>query len=438
MTLLGDHDLACTTPDGGRGAHLLSAAGRTASSSVIRDLLDWTRRPGMLSLAGGLPAAELLPVDRLGAAVEAVLTRWGSTALQYGPTDGEAALRELVAPGRADDVVITTGSQQGLDLLARTLIDPGDTVVVEAPSYLGALSAFRAVGARLLAVPGDGDGIDTDRLEAALLGGARPKLVYVVPEFANPTGATLSEARRHRLAALADRHGFVIVEDDPYGRLRFRGPTLSSLAELSPMTVRLGTASKILAPGLRVGWVTLPEWLRGPVVRAKQSVDLHTSTLDQLVIAELLGDRDFLAAHIGRVRRLYAGRATALVAAMAAATPGRFEWRDPDGGMFLWARLAGGADADALLPAALAAGVAYVPGSAFRVDRAVPGGPGPAGDGGGQDRLRLCFATLPEDRLTEAVERLDTAVDTALGATIDRRWCRADDRAAGRDETADR
>jgi len=415
--LAGRMALTANTP-GNLPADRLSIAGRTASSSVIRDLLDWTRRPGMLSLAGGLPAAEALPVARVGRAVEDVLARHGAAALQYGPTDGEAALRELVAPApdRADDVVITTGSQQSLDLLARVLLDPDDIVVVEAPSYLGALSAFRAAGARLLAVPGDADGLDTDRLEGLLVAGARPKAVYVVPEFANPTGATLSETRRHHLAALADRYGCVIVEDDPYGRLRFRGPAQPSLAELSPMTARLGTASKTLAPGLRVGWAVLPDWLRGPVVRSKQSVDLHTSTLDQLVIAELLGDRAFLDAHIDGLRRLYAGRAAALVAALAAATPGRFEWREPDGGMFLWARLASGADADALLLAALSAGVAFVPGSAFRIDGVDAVGSGATGDGGGQDRLRLCFATLPEDRLAEAVQRLDAAVDAAFDA----------------------
>lgn len=394
---------------------LLSTSGRGAASSVIRDLLEWTRRPGMLSLAGGLPAAEALPVGRVRRAVDDVLARDGGRALQYGPTDGEASLRALVDPGRADDVVITTGSQQSLDLLARTLVDAGDTVVVEAPSYLGALSAFRAAGASVSAVAGDEDGFDTDRLEAVLRAGVRPKLVYVVPEFANPTGATLSERRRHHLAALADRYRFVIVEDDPYGRLRFRGAVLPALADLTPWAVRLGTASKILAPGLRVGWVTLPAWLRGAIVRAKQSVDLHTSTLDQLVVAELLGDEAFVADHLVELRDLYGRRCRALGEALRAATPGRFEWRDPDGGMFLWARLAAGIDADVLLAAALDAGVAFVPGSAFRVAEGIAAGV--AGTGDGQDRLRLCFATLAGEQLTEAVQRLDAAVSAVSSVT---------------------
>ena len=393
---------------------LLSRHGRAATSSVIRDLLDWTRRPDMLSLAGGLPAAELLPVERVGRAVERVLAERGPAALQYGPTDGEAALRALVAPmpGRADDVVITTGSQQSLDLLARVLLDPGDVVAVESPSYLGALSAFRAAGARLLPVPGDDGGLDTDRLEAALAAGARPKAVYVVPEFANPTGATLTSARRRHLAALAERHRFVVIEDDPYGALRFSGPPLAPLAplaDLTPMAVRLGTASKILAPGLRVGWALLPEWLRGPLVRAKQAVDLHTSTLDQLIVAEMLADAVFLADHLERLRSVYGRRARALGAALARVGGGRFVVDPPTGGMFLWAGLAPTLDltADALLPVALDAGVAFVPGSAFLV-----GGPTRAGEpSDGARRLRLCFATLDEDRSAEAVGRLVGAVD---------------------------
>ena len=401
---------------------LLSRTGREATSSVIRDLLDWTRRPDMLSLAGGIPAAELLPVERVGQAVERVLADRGPAALQYGPTDGEAELRALVAPtpDRGDEVVITTGSQQSLDLLARVLLDPGDVVAVESPSYLGALSAFRAAGARLLPVAGDVGGLDTDRLEAALAAGARPKAVYVVPEFANPTGATLTAARRRHLAALAERHRFVIIEDDPYGALRFAGPPLAPLADLTPMAVRLGTASKTLAPGLRVGWALLPEWLRGPVVRAKQAVDLHTSTLDQLVVADVLADAVFLNDHLDRLRAVYGRRARALGAALARLGGGRFTVDPPAGGMFLCAGLAPalGLTADALLPAALDAGVAFVPGSAFLVDPAEA----PAATGGadtdrcdGERRLRLCFATLDEDGLAEAVERLVAAVDRAVG-----------------------
>ena len=409
MTLLGDPP--ATAPPDPLG--LLSRHGREATSSVIRDLLDWTRRPGMLSLAGGIPAAELLPVERVGEAVDRVLAELGPAALQYGPTDGEALLRSLVAPapGRADDVVITTGSQQSLDLLARVLLDPGDVVVVEGPSYLGALSAFRAAGARLVEVPGDAAGLDTDVLAGALADGLRPKAVYVVPEFANPTGATLSAERRRRLVELAEGHGFVILEDDPYGALRFDGPPLAPLADRTDLAVRLGTASKTLAPGLRVGWVTLPAWLRGPVIRAKQAVDLHTSTLDQLVVADVLADRAYVAAHLAELRAVYGRRCRALVGALARLGGGRFEVTPPAGGMFAWAALhpSLGVTADALLPSALAADVAFVPGSAFGLAAGEGERIGPAGDG--ERRLRLCFATLDEARLADAVERLVAAID---------------------------
>lgn len=421
MTLLGDpHATAPPESRAGRrvGADplgLLSRHGREATSSVIRDLLDWTRRPGMLSLAGGIPAAELLPVERVGEAVDRVLAELGPAALQYGPTDGEAVLRSLVAPapGRADDVVITTGSQQSLDLLARVLVDPGDVVVVEGPSYLGALSAFRAAGARLVEVPGDAAGLDTDVLAGALADGLRPKAVYVVPEFANPTGATLSAERRRHLVELAEGHGFVILEDDPYGALRFDGPPLAPLADRTDLAVRLGTASKTLAPGLRVGWVTLPAWLRGPVIRAKQAVDLHTSTLDQLVVADVLDDEAFVAGHLAELRAVYGRRCRTLVGGLARLGGGRFEVAPPAGGMFAWAALhpSLGVTADEVLPSALAADVAFVPGSAFGLTPGEGDRIGPTGDG--DRRLRLCFATLDEARLADAVERLVTAADLA-------------------------
>ncbi|MCB1006378.1 MAG: PLP-dependent aminotransferase family protein, partial [Acidimicrobiales bacterium] len=366
MTLLGGPHLdARHLADAHDPADLLSRRGREATSSVIRDLLDWTRRPGMASLAGGLPAAELLPVARVGEAVARVLREQGPTALQYGPTDGEVALRERVAPtpSRAADVVVTTGSQQSLDLLARVLVDPGDVVVVEGPSYLGAISAFRSAGAHLVEVPGDAEGLDPEALAAAVAGGLRPKAVYVVAEFANPTGATLTAERRRRLAELAERHRFLIVEDDPYGALRFAGAPVAPLAERTERAVRLGTASKTLAPGLRVGWALLPPWLRDPVVRAKQAVDLHTSTLDQLVVADLLADEEFTAAHLARLRSTYERRCRALVSALARLGGGRFEVTPPDGGMFAWVALhrSLGLTADELLPAALDAGVAFVP-----------------------------------------------------------------------------
>jgi 2-aminoadipate transaminase len=386
----------------------LSERARTVRSSAVRDLLRLTEQPHVLSLAGGLPAPELLPVERVRAATIDVLDRLGSTVLQYGPTEGVGALRDAIAQGlggsaRAADTVITTGSQQGLDLVARAILDPGDVVVVESPTYLGALSALHWTAPRIVGIDGDADGLRTDLLEDRLRAGLRPKLVYVVTEFANPTGATLSADRRRDLAALADRYGFVIVEDNPYGKLRFRGPNLPSIRTWSDRTVTLGTASKILSPGLRVGWLTAPEWLSRPIVIAKQGTDLHTSGLNQHIVLSMLQDESWLNAHVATLVSTYSERASALLAALSAYLGHAIEVREPDGGMFVWARLIDReAASEPLLAAALERGVAFVPGSAFRPD---------ATDDG---TLRMCFTTLSPAALGEAMSRLATALPTGV------------------------
>jgi len=384
---------------------LLSARARSATSSVIRDLLALVDRPNMLSLAGGLPAVELLPAERMADAAQRVLSASPTRALQYGPTDGLTELRCVLADRLrcdADGVIVTTGSQQGLDLLARVLLDPGDVVVVEDPSYLGSLQVFRQFGAELAAIAGDGDGLRVDLLEAALADGLRPKAVSVVSDFANPSGATLSTPRRHALAALAERYGFVIIEDNPYGELRWRGDTPPSLVTLTGRAVALGSASKILAPGMRVGWMRGPAWLLDAAARLKQSVDLHTSSLDQLMMADVLDDAAFMAAHLDSLRAEYARRAAALVAAVDRHAAGRLEVNTPEGGMFVWGRLVdpgfGGGSTGELFERALDAGVAFVPGHAFSVGDAV------------SDRLRMCFTTLGPSDLGEAVRRLASVI----------------------------
>ena len=385
-----------------------SRLARTARSSAVRDLLRLTERPDVLSLAGGLPAPELLPVDELAAAAARVLAARGPAALQYGPTEGIAALRELVA-GRLGHgatpatTVITTGSQQGLDLVARAVLDPGDVVVTEVPTYLGALGALHWSGCRIVGVDGDADGLRTDLLEERLRAGLRPKLVYVVADFANPTGATLSQRRRIHLARLADRFGFVIVEDDPYGALRWRGVRLAPVRAWSDRVVTLGTASKVVAPGLRVGWLTAPEWLAPSIVIAKQGADLHTSTLNQWIVDDLLGDERWFEAHVSRLVGSYGARCAALVEALG----GILDVTAPDGGMFVWGALADPSiSASALLTDALDHGVAFVPGAAFRPD------------GGDDHRLRLCFTTLDEAGLADAAERLAATIsDRGRGAS---------------------
>ncbi len=394
--------------------HLLSGRAAGATSSVIRDLLRLVDRPGVLSLAGGLPAPEGFPVERIRLAADRALARggrYGVTALQYGPTEGDDELRDLAAArlgAPAGEVLITTGSQQGLDLVARALLDPGDVVVVEAPSYLGALQAFRACEPAFAEVGTDEYGLRTDVLEDLLVGGLRPKLLYTVPNFQNPSGATLPLERRRHLAALADRFGFLIVEDDPYGVLRFRGEHVPSIRTFSDRVVTLGTASKLLAPGLRVAWLAAPAWLFGSLVRLKQAADLHTSTLSQRIVADILADHDFVASHVRRVAAIYRERCDALAGAVADSV----DVVVPDGGMFLWGRVRGDAiDTTELLPRAVELGVAFVPGAAFHV-----------GDGG-RGSLRLSFSTLTPTELAEAAARLAAAIHAihviqATGGTL--------------------
>lgn len=389
----------------------MSERAAAASSSVIRDLLRLVDRPGMLSLAGGLPAPELLPTERLRLAADAVLSRLATArrATQYGPSEGMGELREVLGVRLAcevADVVVTTGSQQAVDLVARALFDPGDVVVVESPTYLGSLQSFRSHGAEIVAVPGDAEGMRVDRLAALLDRGLRPRALYVVPNFANPTGATLPLDRRRTLVELSARYGFVVVEDDPYGELRWRGEHLPSLWDLAKGTeaavASVGSASKILAPGLRTGWLRAPEWLAAAVVRLKQSADLHTSSLDQLLVANVLGDAAFMGAHVATIRSTYEARSRALVAALRSELGGVLDVDVPSGGMFVWARRRDGASTDPWLAAALDAGVAFVPGSAFAPGVAPSSGP-PA------NALRMCHTTLCEPDLRFAVARLASA-----------------------------
>ena len=386
----------------------LSLRARTARSSMIRDLLHVLEQPHVLSLAGGLPAATAMPTERLRLALERALDeqgRYGPVALQYGPTEGAPSLRDLVASaahaedGRTtvDGVLTTTGSQQALDLLARVLVDPGDAIVVEHPAYLGSLQAFSAAGARFVEIPSDRDGMQTDVLERQLQAGLRPKACAVVPNFHNPTGATLAAHRREHLASLAERYGFVVIEDDPYHALRFGGDDLAPIRVHSELVVTLGSSSKVLAPGLRVGWLAGPAALVRHLVRAKQSVDLHTPMLNQLAVADVLGDDAFMATHLRGLRATYAERCDALAHALVEELGRRIELTKPDGGFFVWARLPG-TDTGALLHDALDEGVAFVPGAEFTTH-----------EGELTDRMRLSFASLDADALAEAARRMAAA-----------------------------
>lgn len=383
----------------------LSAASRRITSSAIRDLLEVAERPEVISLAGGLPAPEAFPAGRLAEVMAAVLAEEPGRALQYSTSQGLPALRQWVADDRpagtsAGGVVVTAGSQQALDLVARAIVDPDATVALADPGYVGAIQAFRLAGARLAAVPADEDGLCVDVLAARLASGETPApaAVYVVSNFSNPGGATLPLERRQALADLADRYGFVIVDDDPYGALRWAGAPVAPLAALSDRVVTLGSFSKVLSPGLRVGYAAGPAEVVEAVVRLKQAADLHTSTLAQHAVLRVVDDPVFWAGHLERIRTLYAHRATALAAALRAHLGGRITFGEPQGGLFVWARLAG-VDTSSLLAPAVAGGVAFVPGAAFAVD-----------DGSQPDALRLSFATVDAAGLDEGVRRLAAAL----------------------------
>ncbi|MEK6440211.1 aminotransferase-like domain-containing protein [Pseudonocardia sp. T1-2H] len=377
---------------------------RTVRGSAIRDLLTLTARDDVLSLAGGLPAADLLPRERIAVAADRALS--SPASVQYGETAGLARLRDVVAaheaarlerPVAPSDVVVTSGSQQALDLLARAVLDPGDPVVVEDPCYVGALQVFQAAGADVRPVPLDTDGLRVDVLAERLAGGFRPRLVHTVSSFHNPRGVTLSQDRRHELAALADRYGFLVVEDDPYGLLSFADAAPRPLAAHGDRVVRLGSASKVVAPALRVGWLVGPPTLTAGVELLKQSTDLCGSALTQTIAAELLADDAWFAGHLRTVRTANRGRAAALTGAVDEVFGDRVVRSTPTGGMFCWLDFTDGTDTTALLPRALEHGVGFVPGSAFAV---------------GADQAhgaRCCFASYPEPLLVEAVRRLGEA-----------------------------
>ncbi|WP_030545288.1 PLP-dependent aminotransferase family protein [Streptomyces albus] len=380
-------------------------ARRTASvgSSPVRDILALTARPEVISFAGGLPAPELFDAEGLRAAYDRVLTEAPQRVLQYSTTEGDPSLRAAVVarlaarglPTDPDDLLVTAGSQQALTLVATALLEPGDTVLVENPTYLAALQCFGMAGARAVPVPSDEDGIDPAALEELVIR-ERPKLLYLVPNFQNPTGRTLPAGRRQAVAGVTRRHGLWIVEDDPYGELRFAGdpvPWIASLGAAADRTVLLGSFSKIMAPGLRLGWLRAPAALRRACVIAKQALDLHSSTVDQAAAARYLADAD-LDAHLARVRTAYRTRRDALLDGLPSALPEGSTWNRPDGGMFLWVRLPDGRDATALLREAVAHDVAFVPGAPFYAgppDRAT---------------LRMSFTTHTPEEIAEGLLRL--------------------------------
>ncbi|GAA2068862.1 aminotransferase-like domain-containing protein [Williamsia deligens] len=380
-----------------------SAAARSIRSSAIRDLLAVTARPDILGLAGGLPATELIPAERIAREVAAALG--DPETLQYTLSAGTVGARTAVAAYEGvapDDVLVTHGSQQALSLLATALVDPGDVVVVDDPVYVGARQAFEAVRADIRGLPLTPGGIDTELLERWCRDGLRPRVVHTVATFHNPGGVTADDDRRSHLARLADTYGFWVVDDNPYGRLRFRGTDPGPIRRHGGRVISLGSASKILAPALRVGWLLAPPEVVATVERVRQSADLCGSSLTQSVTAALLDDTAWLDAHVDGLCRAYGDRAEALVGALRTELPDDAEITRPDGGMFSWVRVPG-LDATACLTVAAREGVAFVPGPAFAVERDL------------SDCLRVSYATLRPDDLRIAASRLGRAVAISRG-----------------------
>jgi len=377
-------------------------------SSPVRDILTLTQRADVISFAGGLPANELFPAELVAQSFASALSPTAiAGALQYSTTEGDPQLRALLAArlcdrglqAQAGEILVTTGSQQAIGLVASVLLDPGDVVLVENPTYLAALQSFQLAGARLKPVPCDERGLDPEALPG-LIAEHRPKFLYLVPTFQNPTGRTLPEARRRELAQVAAEHGLWVIEDDPYGELRYDGRALASIAShpgARDRTVTVSSLSKVLAPGLRIGFLRAPEALLGPLTVAKQAADLHTSTVDQHAtrIALATGELD---EHIERLCAEYRRRRDALLGGLAQALPDGSSFNHPDGGMFVWARLPKGWDASALLRVALRHDVAFVPGAPFY-----------ATDPDART-LRLSFTAHPAPKIVEGLARLRLAV----------------------------
>lgn len=374
--------------------------------SAVREILKVAEQPDVLSFAGGLPAPELFPIEPIAAAYAETLTDEGRAALQYSTTEGFGPLREWVCARLAtrgisvtvDQVLITNGSQQGIDLAARILLDPGDLVAVENPSYLAALQTFAGCEASFMVIDSDDAGMDIDALERAVAE-RLPKLIYVVPEFHNPKGTTLSLERRRRLIRLAQAHRIPVLEDDPYGELRFRGQRIPPLAALDDrgMVIHLGTFSKTLAPGMRLGWMVGPKELLRAATIAKQAADLHTGTLAQRAAARLLRTFDY-DGHLAVIRRAYGQRCMTMLDALERHFPPGARWTRPDGGLFVWAELPEGISADDLFADALREKVAFVPGSAF-----FAGAPR-------RQFLRLNYSNRPPELIEEGIMRLGRVV----------------------------
>jgi len=394
-------------------------------SSLIRELLKITQNPEIISFAGGLPAPEVFPVEAFNAATNRVLQNQGQQALQYSATEGYMPLRQWIVDymagygieAKVENVQITSGSQQALDLIGKVMINPGDLILTELPTYLGALQAWRAYQAEFTSIPVDDDGLRTDLLEEALCSG--PKFMYILPNFQNPAGVTMSLDRRKFLIDIADVYGIPIIEDDPYGELRYEGDHVTPLVVLDAQkqaqrsnysnghgfmqgnVIYVSTFSKTLAPGLRLAWIVAPTDVIGHCVKAKQGMDLHTSTLVQMTAYELVKD-GFLRDHVRHIREVYGHRRNVMLEALERYFPEGARWTEPKGGLFLWVTLPEEVDTLELMPKAIAKHVAYVPGSAFYASNGLP------------NTFRLNFSNAQPEQIEIGIRRLGEVIAEEL------------------------
>jgi 2-aminoadipate transaminase len=396
---------------------------QSTQSSAIRELLKVTQNPEVISFGGGLPAPELFPVEEFKAASDRILTQNPTAALQYSTSEGYSPLREMIARQMdkygmklgLDNILITTGSQQSLDLVSKLLLNNADRILVENPTFLGALQVFGIFGARYVTVPIDDDGLQTDLLPEAFRSG--PKFMYVIPTFQNPGGVTLSMKRRDALIALSDQYGIPILEDDPYGQLRFEGETLPPLQALDAARLKttdgyrdgnviyLGSFSKTLAPGLRLAWISAPPEVIAKLVQIKQGADLHTPIFVQMMAYETARD-GFLERHIEKIRAVYRDRRNVMLGAMDEFFPPEVHWTQPSGGLFLWVRLPEGMVSADLLRSALKMNVAFVPGNSFFA----------TDEKAGDRYFRLNFSNMTPERIREGIHRLAKAISEAMKA----------------------
>ncbi|RLY93805.1 PLP-dependent aminotransferase family protein [Kocuria tytonicola] len=380
---------------------------RGVDSSPVRDLLDVVSREGVISFAGGVPDPEYFEVADIKAAYDWVFEHQPQRALQYASSEGERELREQAArrisrhlPTTAEQIQVTTGSQEGLFVVAQALVNPGDTILVERPTYLAAVQAFDLNGAHMVGVPTDEHGVLPDELER-LIGEHAPKFVYLIPSFQNPSGICMSVERRQAVADVLRRTGTALVEDDPYGELCYTGEPLAPIASLpgmSAQTILLNSVSKIIAPGVRVGWMRSEGPIQFTLTVAKQAIGLQSPVPDQLAVARYLETAD-VEAHLERVRPVYAERARAMYAELETVLPAGAQITRPDGGMFLWVRLGHGIDTTRLLQLAVAEGVAFVPGESFYAHDP------------DTSTMRLSFVTHGPEKIREGVDRLRRALE---------------------------